>query len=116
MKRRVRFVSLIVASAFACGCSARRELEATLKQDLRMIRSAIDEYTLEKQRTPQSLQDLVNGYYLKEIPTDPFTQKKDWIPQFDSVVLSPNQTNTGIVDVHSAANGVSSNGTAYSEW
>ena len=80
-----------------------------------MMRNAIDEYTLE-QRAPQSLQDLVDGHYLKEIPTDPFAQKKDWIPQFGSMVLSPDQTGTGIVDVHSAAHGVSSDGTAYNEW
>ena len=49
-----------------------------------MKRYAIDEYTLSKQQAPQSLQDLVNEHYLKEIPTDPFTQKKDWVPQFDS--------------------------------
>ena len=117
MGRQVRFISLIVlAAAFGCACSGSREREATLKQDLRMIRSAIDEYTLSKKQAPQSLQDLVNGHYLKEIPTDPFTQKKDWVPQFDSVVLSLDQTTTGIVDVHSASRGVSSDGTAYRDW
>ena len=81
-----------------------------------MIRNAIDEYTLSKQQAPQSLQDLVNGHYLKEIPTDPFTQKKDWEPQFDSVVLSPDQTTTGIVDVQSNSTQVGSNGAPYNEW
>jgi len=62
------------------------------------------------------LQDLVNKHYLKEIPTDPFTWKKDWVPQFDSVVLSPEQSSTGMVDVHSASGQVDSNGIPYKEW
>ena len=79
MKRRVRFVSLIVlACGLASGCSARRDREATLRRDLAMMRGAIDGYTLDKEQAPQSLQDLVNEHYLKEIPTDPFTRKKDW--------------------------------------
>jgi general secretion pathway protein G len=123
MKRRVRFVSLIVvlASALVFGFfyqrySSRRAREATLKFDLLTMREAIDNYTLDKQQPPQSLQALVNGHYLKEIPTDPFTRKKDWVPQFDDVVLSPEQLSTGMVDVHSASSQVSSNGIPYNEW
>ena len=81
-----------------------------------MMRQAVDNYTLDKQKPPQSLEDLVNGQYLKEIPTDPFTQKKDWALQFDSVVLSPEQSSTGLVDVHSASRQVNSDGIAYNEW
>jgi general secretion pathway protein G len=103
MKRHVGlYVPLMVfASVLAFGCSAPRDQEATLKQDLRMMRDAIDNYTLDKQHAPQSLQDLVDGHYLQEIPTDPFTGKKDWVPQFCSVVLSPTQTSAGMVDVRS---------------
>lgn len=116
MKRRLRFVSLIVlACALASGCSAQRKREATLKEDLRMMRQAIDTYTLNKEQAPQSLQDLVNGHYLKEIPTDPLTGKKDWVPQFDDVVLSPEQSSTGMVDIHSTSGDVGSNGVAYSK-
>ncbi len=117
MKRRVRFVSLIVlATVVASGCSAQRKREATLKEDLQMMRQAIDTYTLDKEQAPQSLQDLVKGHYLKEIPTDPFTGKKDWLPQFDEVVLSPEHLGTGMVDIHSASGRVGSNGVTYSEW
>jgi general secretion pathway protein G len=117
MKRRVRFVSvLVLASALGTGCSARREQEATLRQDLRMMRQAIDKYTLEKKEAPQSLQDLVSGHYLKEIPTDPFTQKKDWVPEFSDTVLTIDQTTTGIADVHSNSTQVSSDGTPYNTW
>ena len=119
MKRQLPFlVALtVLVCAFANACSARREQEATLKQELRMMRAAIDAYTLEKQRAPQSLQDLVNDHYLKEIPTDPFTRKKDWVPRFDSVVLSPDQEATGMVDIHSNSPKASPfDGTPYNEW
>ena len=126
MKRRVRFVSLmaVLTCALACGffysgCGSqrsRREAEEALKLDLHTMRLAIDQYTLDKEQAPQSLQDLLNTQYLKEIPTDPFTRKKDWVPQFDSVVLSLEQSSTGMVDVHSASGRVGSNGMAYSMW
>jgi general secretion pathway protein G len=81
------------------------------------MRAALDNYTLEKKQAPQSLQDLVDRHYLKEIPADPFTHKKDWVPQFDSVVLSPDQTTMGIVDVHSNSTQVGSiNGAPYNQW
>jgi hypothetical protein len=77
MKRRVRFESLIaLGAALAAGCSAQRKREATLKDDLFMIRQAIDKYALDKEQAPHSLQDLVKEHYLKEIPTDPFTGKR----------------------------------------
>lgn len=107
---------IVLVSSVAIGCSARREREATLKNDLRMMRSAIDQYTLDKQQPPQSLQDLVKGHYLKEIPTDPFTGKKDWVPQFDDAVLSPDKTVPGMVDVHSSSPQMASDRTPYNEW
>jgi general secretion pathway protein G len=80
------------------------------------MRQAIDAYTLEKQQPPQSMQDLIKGHYLKEIPTDPFTWKKDWAPYFGDTVLGPEQKAIGIADVHSASDQVGTDGTAYKEW
>jgi general secretion pathway protein G len=80
------------------------------------MRQAIDAYTLDKQQPPQSLQDLIKGHYLKEIPTDPFTRKKDWVPYFGDTVLSSEQKAIGIADVHSGSDQVGSNGMAYNEW
>ena len=117
MKRRVRFVSLLVlAPALVGGCSTQSERERILKQDLMVMRQAIDNYTLDKLQAPQSLQDLVNGHYLKEIPTDPFTWKKDWVLYFGDTALTPDQTNTGITDVHSNSTQVGSNGSTYNTW
>src|ERR1700704_6032906 len=61
--------------------------EAVLKTDLRTMRDAIDHYTLDKQAAPQSVEDLQQAGYLREVPVDPMTQAKDWVPQFESVVL-----------------------------
>jgi len=91
--------------------------EAVLRTDLRAIRDAIDHYTLDKQVAPQSVDDLQQTGYLRAVPVDPMTQAKDWVAQFDSVVLSPEQTSTGMVDVHSNSNKVSPfDGTPYNEW
>jgi general secretion pathway protein G len=97
--------------------SVARAREATLKQDLQVMRQAIDNYTLDKQSAPQSLDALQQAGYLRIVPTDPITNQKDWQPQFDEVVLSPDQSGTGMVDVHSNSERTSPfDGTPYKEW
>jgi general secretion pathway protein G len=97
--------------------SVIRAREATLKQDLQVMRQAIDNYTLDKQAAPQSIEALQEAGYLRVVPTDPMTQAKDWQPQFDEVVLSPDQTGTGMVDVHSNSERTSPfDQTPYKEW
>jgi len=97
--------------------SVIRAREATLKQDLQVMRQAIDNYTLDKQTAPQSIEALQEAGYLRIVPTDPMTQAKDWQPQFDEVVLSPEQTGTGMVDVHSNSDKTSPfDGTPYKDW
>lgn len=94
-----------------------RGKEAVLRTDLKTMRDAIDNFTLDKQAAPQSLDDLQQAGYLRSVPIDPMTHAKDWVPQFDSVVLSPDQTSTGIVDVHSNSANVSPfENTSYNEW
>jgi general secretion pathway protein G len=90
--------------------------EAVLRTDLRTMRDAIDHYTLDKQAAPQSVEDLQQAGYLREVPVDPITHAKDWVPQYDSVVLSPEQSSTGMVDVHSNSSKPSTIGTPYNEW
>jgi general secretion pathway protein G len=97
--------------------SVARAREATLKQDLQVMRQAIDNYTLDKQSAPQSIEALQEAGYLRIVPTDPITTAKDWQPQFDEVVLSPDQTGTGMVDVHSNSDKTSPfDGTPYKDW
>ena len=97
--------------------SITRSKEAVLRQDLFTLRQAIDQFTLDKQRAPTSLDELISADYLRALPVDPMTNKKDWETQYEDVVLSADQTATGITDVHSASNMVSPfEGTAYSTW
>jgi len=95
----------------------QRSREAVLKHDLQVMREAIDNFTLDKQAAPQSLDDLQQAGYLREVPVDPITQAKDWDAAFDNIVLSPEQVTTGMVDVHSHSSLTSRfDGTAYSTW
>jgi general secretion pathway protein G len=94
-----------------------RAKEAVLHQNLFAMRSVIDQYTMDKGKAPQSLEDLVTAGYLKEIPKDPMTDSKDtWQVEQEDVLLSVNQDQPGISDVHSGAPGMGSDGTAYSTW
>lgn len=90
--------------------------EAVLKQDLFEMRSLISQYTLDKEKAPQSLDDLVSAGYIKQIPKDPFTGAADWNVDQDETLLSVDETDPGISDVHSSSNAVGSDGTAYSSW
>lgn len=97
--------------------SIQHARETVLKEDLFTMRSVIDQYTLDKQKAPQSLQDLVDSGYLKTLPLDPFTNSRDsWIPVTDDSVMSPDQSQPGIIDVHSGSEQKSSEGSAYSSW
>ena len=97
--------------------SILRARETVLRDDLYTLRSVIDQYTLDEQKAPQSLQDLVDAGYLKQLPTDPFTNARDsWVPVTDDSIMSPDQSQPGIVDVHSGSEQKSSEGTAYSSW
>jgi len=91
--------------------------EAVLRDDLFTMRSVIDQYTLDKVKAPQSLQDLVAAGYLRTIPKDPITGSTEtWQVTTDDTLMDPSQTQPGITDVHSGASGVGSDGTAYSSW
>ena len=92
--------------------------EAVLRDDLFTLRSLIDQYTLDKQEAPQSLSDLVDAGYLRELPVDPFTNSNEtWAEEFeDTTVMMATQTTPGIVDVHSGSNLTSLSGEAYSSW
>ncbi len=97
--------------------SLLRAKEAALKHDLFVMRQAIDQYTLDKEQAPQSLDDIVSAGYLREIPADPITRRKDWNTSSEEVLSTPDQTATGITDVHSASDAVSPfENTAYSSW
>lgn len=91
--------------------------EAVLMNDLNVLRSAIDQYTLDKAKAPQSLDDLVSSGYLKVMPQDPITRRTDcWVPVQEDSLMAIDQTQPGIIDVHSCNDQTASDGTAYSSW
>src|SRR5579864_7773615 len=97
--------------------SVKRSREAVLRQNLFTLRDLISQYTLDKQRAPQSLDDLVQAGYLKQIPVDPMTNARDsWTVDQEDVLLSVDQQQPGITDVHSGSTATSSDGTPYSSW
>jgi general secretion pathway protein G len=111
---------ILILATLGAGLYQRsilRAKEAALKHDLFVMRQAIEQYTLDKQQAPQSLDDLVSAGYLREVPTDPVTRRREWNTNSDEILLSPEQTITGITDVHSTSEQVSPfEGTAYSSW
>lgn len=97
--------------------SIRMAREAVLKEDLHVLRAAIDSYTMDKQKAPQSLEDLVQDGYLKEIPHDPMTYSKDtWVTDTSDSLHSVDQTDPGIDDIHSGSQETGSDGQPYSSW
>jgi general secretion pathway protein G len=90
--------------------------EAVLRQDLFTLRSLISQYTLDKQKAPQSLDDLIQGGYLKVLPKDPMTNEPNWEVVQEDVLLTVDQQDPGINDVHSASSMTATDGTAYSSW
>jgi general secretion pathway protein G len=96
--------------------SLLKSREAVLRQDLFTLRSLISQYTLDKQKAPQSLDDLVQGGYIKIIPKDPMTNEANWEVVQEDILLTVDQQDPGISDVHSASSAIATDGTAYSSW
>jgi general secretion pathway protein G len=115
----ISVILILVSIAIpAYNQSILRAKESVLRQNLFTLRELISQYTLDKQKGPQSLDDLVAAGYLKQIPVDPFTGRNDtWqAEQEQDVILSADQNQPGIIDVHSGSEQVSSDGTAYNTW
>ena len=119
MHRSFPFCVALLLLTFGSGCEEFkiRSKEAVLRQDLKTLRDQIHNYTTDKEKAPQSLQDLVDAGYLRKIPTDPFTRSAGtWQLEISGSRLPLDQTTPGIRDVHSGSNLTSSDGTAYSSW
>jgi general secretion pathway protein G len=95
----------------------QRAKEATLKEDLHTMRTAIDSYTVDKEKAPESLDDLVQAGYLKSIPVDPVTSSSEtWITSQSDTLTDINETQGGLDDVHSGSQALASDGTSYNTW
>jgi len=109
---------LISIAAPIYRTSIIRSKEAVLRDDLFTLRSLIDQYTVDKQEAPQGLEDLATAGYLRQVPVDPFTGSSEtWEVVFEEdVLMNPDQTAPGIVDVHSGSTARSLTGELYSSW
>jgi general secretion pathway protein G len=113
----ISIIMILVAVAVPIyNQSIVRSREAVLRQDLFTLRSVISQYTLDKQKAPQSLDDIIQAGYLRQIPNDPLTGQANWEVVQEDVLLAVDQQEPGISDVHSASNANASDGTAYSSW
>jgi general secretion pathway protein G len=91
--------------------------EAVLKEDLHTLRAAIDSYTMDKQKAPQSLDDLIQDGYLKAVPDDPMTKSSTtWVTDSTDSMHSLDQTDPGIDDIHSGSDEAGSDGQPYNTW
>ena len=97
--------------------SVLRARETVLRDNLRTLRECIDQYTADKKKAPQSLQDLVDQGYLRAIPYDPITgSDQTWKVVMEDALTAIDQTDPGIWDVHSGSDAISLDGTAYAQW
>ena len=108
-------LAVVAVPSFVGALKTARE--AVLKEDLHVLRSAIDSYTMDKQKAPQSLDDLIQDGYIKAIPNDPMTRSTStWVTDSSDAMHSLDQTDPGIDDVHSGSTETSTDGQPYSNW
>jgi len=96
--------------------SVLKAREAVLRENLHVLRKTIDQFTLDKKRPPASLDELVAEGYLRKLPLDITGSATTWRVEYSDIFLTPDQTTTGISDVRSGSDAVSSDGTPYSSW
>ena len=126
LKERKRFwlvagTAMVLILVLLLGTPYRSNIrysrEAILRSNLLVMRVAIDQYIDDRHQAPQSLQQLVDAGYFRELPVDPITRSNsNWRPVIGIIVISPGHTARGITDLHSSSNSISSNGTVYSDW
>jgi general secretion pathway protein G len=93
-----------------------RSREAVLHNNLQTLRQVIDNYTYDKEKAPQSLEDLVSDGYLKRVPLDPIANTDQWKLVMEDATQAVNQSEPGIFDIHSTSDKMSLDGTPYSSW
>ena len=113
----IAIISILLSMAVAnYNGSIKVARDASMKQNLFTLRHVIQEFTLDKQRAPQSLDEISQSGYLKEIPKDPCTKQADWRVDQEDTLLAVDQNQPGITDVHSICPLRAADGSAYSEW
>jgi general secretion pathway protein G len=116
--RRIAAISLTCLLLLG-GCMSRAEMEERLRQDLLDLRSGIERFHSDKGQHPDTLDDLVRAGYLKQIPEDPCTGKRDWVVnscEHYKAIPDPENPERGICDVHSACRKENKGGEPYKDW
>ena len=97
--------------------SVIRAKESVLRNNLFTLRSMIDEYTIDKQKAPESLQELVSDGYLRQVPQDPMTGSSDsWRVIMEDTPVGGSTSSPGVFDVRSGSDKTALDGTNYSDW
>jgi general secretion pathway protein G len=92
--------------------SVEKAKEATLKQSLSVMRSAIDKFYGDNERYPASIKELVTKKYIRSVPMDPITESTEtWVTQAPGL-----DTSNAVFEIKSGAPGTAKDGTAYSDW
>lgn len=93
-----------------------RAKEAVLRSNLMTLRTQIDNYTYDKEKAPQTLQDVVSDGYLRKVPIDPITNTDHWTLIMEDATQAINQSEPGIFEIHSTSDKIGLDGTPYSDW
>ncbi|HEY2845531.1 MAG TPA: prepilin-type N-terminal cleavage/methylation domain-containing protein [Bryobacteraceae bacterium] len=110
-------ISILVAIAVPIyQKSLLRAKESMLHSHLSTMRTVIDEFTFDKKKAPQTLQDLVAEGYLRAVPIDPMTGNDNWRTINEDSLSAVDQTQPGIFDIRSTSDLTSLEGTPYSQW
>ena len=114
----VTIIVILVSMAIPIYTKAiTRSKESVLKNNLFTLRTVIDNYTFDKQKAPQQLQDLVSDGYLRTIPIDPMTgSNQTWKIIMEDAAQSVNQSEPGIFDIRSGSDKMGLDGILYSDW
>lgn len=111
----VALLASIAAPAITSG--VQRSKEATLREDLRVMRKSIDDFYGDTGTYPTDLEALVERQYLRSVPVDPITgSRTTWTVELEESESPEGDKSSGIRDVHSGAEGQARDGTSYSEW
>jgi general secretion pathway protein G len=111
----VALLASLVGPALTSGI--QRSRESALKEDLHVVRKALDDYYADNGSYPAELQVLVDKRYLRNVPVDPFTDRYDsWTIDRDDSKDHDEGKQAGIRDIHSGSDGQGRDGTAYKDW
>jgi general secretion pathway protein G len=113
----ISIISILISIAIpSYRQSILRARESVLKENLYVLRSTIEQFTLDKERAPSSLEELVAEGYLRALPPDITGSSTTWEVEYSDFLISPEQGSPGISDVRSGSGEVSTDGTPYNTW